>query len=232
MDRRRLTVLLAGVGISGLCLWYAFKGVEFLSAINLMARVAPLYLLGSVLYGLTSLLARAVRWRMLLSGIKVVHHSSMASATFIGIAANNLLPMRLGELVRAWILARRETLPLLTVLASVGLERLMDFVSALALLAFALSMTPAVGENAAHLLYGTGITLFVLVGLAVCGLLVAIGFRRQIATRLAPWKDRTGQRSSLALSHSPDSFSMGCRQSEAEARSSGLSYGLLLCGPS
>lgn len=44
----------------------------------------------------------------------------------MGFAANMLLPLRAGEILKPWFLARREGLPLAPLLATVALERLFD----------------------------------------------------------------------------------------------------------
>jgi len=69
---------------------------------------------------------RAVRWRYLLIQEKEIPLSSLYPATIIGYMANNLLPARLGEFVRAYVLAEREQLEAPAVFASLVIDRLFD----------------------------------------------------------------------------------------------------------
>jgi uncharacterized protein (TIRG00374 family) len=69
---------------------------------------------------------RAVRWRYLLISEKLIPLNSLYPATIIGYMANNLLPARLGEFVRAYVLAEREGLETPAVFASLVIDRLFD----------------------------------------------------------------------------------------------------------
>ena len=78
-----------------------------------------------------SLLLRALRWGVLVRPLAEVKRRSLVSATAIGFAANMLLPLRAGEVVRPWLLARREHLPLAPAVATVAVERLFDMATLL-----------------------------------------------------------------------------------------------------
>lgn|GEM_PF-70906 len=70
---------------------------------------------------------RAVRWRILL---KPLVPSITLNKTFevvaIGYMANNILPARIGELVRAYVLSRKEGVRKTTTLATILVERIFD----------------------------------------------------------------------------------------------------------
>lgn len=140
--------LLVGGVTSFVGLWYTFHGLDLAGLVAGMGRVSTMGLAASVGVGLFSLLIRAVRWRILLVGGKTIGTGSLVSATFIGMLANNVLPARIGEVVRAWVLARREHAPVPTVLASIVVERLLDMLAALAILALCLTLAPGVGGGA------------------------------------------------------------------------------------
>lgn len=69
---------------------------------------------------------RAVRWRLLLMPLKPTRMMNLFPATIIGYMANNLLPARLGEFVRAYTLAKSESLTTSGVFASLVIDRLCD----------------------------------------------------------------------------------------------------------
>ena len=102
-------------------LWIAFQSVNYIYTIPIM------------LINLLSLWIRAVRWRYLLSPIKSVGLPELFKATAIGFMANNILPARIGELVRAFILGDREKISKTACLATLVVERLFDGFSILLL---------------------------------------------------------------------------------------------------
>jgi glycosyltransferase 2 family protein len=100
-------------------------------------------LLGQVNYfflalaGACALLAiwlRAWRWRYLIPDSETMKTGNLFSATMIGFMGNNLLPLRIGDLARAYIAARKENVTASAVLATVVIERLLDVFAILAML--------------------------------------------------------------------------------------------------
>jgi uncharacterized protein (TIRG00374 family) len=72
------------------------------------------------------LACRSIRWRELLRPILVVPLVRMVAYYLIGVLANNILPARLGELVRSHYLGDREHVSRATVLGTVVVERVVD----------------------------------------------------------------------------------------------------------
>lgn len=80
-------------------------------------------------------LSRAVRWRYLLQPLGPVRFRNAFECTMIGFAAITLLPARAGEVIRPYLLARRESLSASSAFATVVVERLLDLVTVLVLFA-------------------------------------------------------------------------------------------------
>jgi glycosyltransferase 2 family protein len=74
---------------------------------------------------------RALRWQYLLQPIGTTHFRVAFRTTVIGFAANAVLPARVGEVLRPYLLARREGLALTATFATIILERLLDLVTVL-----------------------------------------------------------------------------------------------------
>src|SRR5262245_24964603 len=107
-------------------------------------RATPLPLLRAV--GTTGLtyLPRAFRWQYLLAAIGPTRFSTAFRTTVIGFAASFLLPARAGEVIRPFLLARREGFSATAAFATVILERLLDLVVVLSMFAvFVLTLDPA-----------------------------------------------------------------------------------------
>src|ERR1700752_3788191 len=88
---------------------------------------------------------RAFRWQYLLAPIGPTRFSNAFRTTVIGFAATFLLPARAGEVIRPYLLARRENLNAPAAFATVILERLLDLITVLTLFAgFVLTASPDV----------------------------------------------------------------------------------------
>ena len=87
---------------------------------------------------------RAFRWQYLLAPIGRTHFATAFQTTVIGFCASFLLPARPGEVLRPYLLAKREGLPATAAFATIILERLLDLVTVLLLFgAFVLLVDPA-----------------------------------------------------------------------------------------
>lgn len=134
-------------------------------------------LLAAVVATLATYLLRALRWQYLLAPLGSTHFGIAFRATVIGFAANFLLPARAGEVIRPYLLARREGLPPSGAFATIILERLLDLVTVLLLFAFFV-FTSASGvvsgdpQQLAQVKFGGGIAA--LGGLAALGVLFAL----------------------------------------------------------
>lgn len=118
--------MLIGVGISLLFLYLALRGVDMGGVLASFATLQIVYLAPMMLVFLLSFVLRALRWRYLLGPVKVISVHSLFASTMIGFMANNVLPLRAGEVVRAYALARSEHISVSSSLATLAVERLLD----------------------------------------------------------------------------------------------------------
>ena len=170
---RRLQVA-AGILISGLCLWLAMRDVEPLAVWRVLRRAN--YLGFAVVVG-TTLLAfwlRALRWRSLIASPRRLGLGGLFSATMIGFMANNTLPLRLGEFVRPWALARREGLSKSRLLATIVVERAVDMVTLLAIFGLALLVHPISGSTEAGRMTRAGASVLVIACVGLTGFMVVL----------------------------------------------------------
>ncbi|MDQ3817298.1 MAG: flippase-like domain-containing protein [Acidobacteriota bacterium] len=101
-----------------------------------------IYLLPIAALVVLSFVLRALRWQALFRGDGRPRWGSLFVAMMIGYLANNVLPARAGEVVRAYVIGRREGIARSTALATVVVERVADLVTALLLLTFVLLSYP------------------------------------------------------------------------------------------
>ena len=114
--------------------WF-LRGTNFSEVWFHLRRVRADLLLASLLAVGFTFLARAIRWRCLLNPLGHTRFRTVFRSTVIGFGALALLPVRVGDLIRPYLLARQESLPVSSVFATVVMERVLDLVAVLALLA-------------------------------------------------------------------------------------------------
>lgn len=114
------------MAFSGIFLYLAFRRVDVLTVGHTLRQAKYGWLFPATALTFLSFYLRAHRWRYLLESIKWITLSSSFSATMIGFMANNLLPARLGEFVRAYVIGRREAISRSASFATIVVERLFD----------------------------------------------------------------------------------------------------------
>jgi hypothetical protein len=127
-------------------------------------REANYYLLApSIVVYFFAVLFRAVRWRYLLTPLGSFQVGRLYPVVVIGYMANNLLPVRLGELVRSYYLSRREDVNSSSALATIAVERVYDGITLLAFAALAAPWLLLLGEfdGAADVSRTTGVIFLV-----------------------------------------------------------------------
>jgi uncharacterized protein (TIRG00374 family) len=129
-----------GIVIAGLSIWYVARGIPMDEVLDAIKRANFLMLFGlSAPCYLLSTYIRALRWRHLTNPIAEIPRSSLFRAQALGFMVNNLLPLRVGEFVRSWYLARQHGVSATSVLGTVVIERVIDVVCVLLIAAGSLT---------------------------------------------------------------------------------------------
>jgi len=115
-----------GVVVSLVLLWVAFRSVDLEEIGRSLRQVRTVWLLPVVATIFVRFWLTAVRWQLLLTPAKRVTVHRLFGVTMIGFMANNVLPARMGEFVRAYALGRSESLPVALSFATIVLERVFD----------------------------------------------------------------------------------------------------------
>lgn len=110
---------------------------------------------------------RVVRWRVLLGPVGGAPARAVTAALLVGYLANNVLPARLGELVRAHALGARTGLARSTILGTVVVERIADTAVVVAIAALAILVLSVRGVVASAVLAGFAVTALLALGVAV-----------------------------------------------------------------
>ena len=136
---------LLGAVVTAVFLFLLFLQVDLSEMGASLAEANYVYLAPGVAIYFVSVYFRAYRWRYLLHPIRAVSALRLYPVVAVGYMANNLLPVRLGELVRSYYLARREPVPASTALATIMVERIFDGIVLLFFLAVAALFLPVAG---------------------------------------------------------------------------------------
>ena len=126
---RAAVVLLVTIGL----LAFFLRGVNAADVWEKTRQADPRLLALGVGVTMMTYALRALRWQYLLAPIGPTRFSTAFQTTVIGFAASFLLPARAGEVLRPYLLAKRENLPPTSAFATVILERLLDLVTVLLL---------------------------------------------------------------------------------------------------
>jgi len=132
---------LVGIALTLALLALFFSRVD-LAAVGRAIVSADLLLLAlAVLATLLTYVLRAWRWQVLLAPLGATRFRTAWRTTVIGFAVTFLLPARVGEVLRPYLLARQEGLKATAAFATVIIERLLDVATVVMLFALALPLS-------------------------------------------------------------------------------------------
>ncbi len=134
--------LAAGLLIGSVCVYLVLRGVDFAEVARALAQAQYGYVLLGVCVMMASNFLRAWRWRYLLAPVKTVNIASLFTALMIGYAANSFMPAHLGEVLRAYVIGKKQSISASASLASIVVERILDVVSLIALMGVLLFVHP------------------------------------------------------------------------------------------
>jgi glycosyltransferase 2 family protein len=176
---RNRWMVIVSVILAVLFLYLALRDLDWQVFFETLKNAQYVYLPLVFLWSSTTYLIRALRLRVLLTSEKVLPISNVFWANMAGYLANNILPARAGEFVRAAYLARQNNISVSYALAVGLVERLMDLIALIVLGSLALSSAGIVSPVFQNAL--KGVSVMGLVGLTAIFVLPHFG---QFARRL------------------------------------------------
>lgn len=156
-----------GIGISLVALWLVLRSVDLAAVGAVLAKADPAWI--AVLFAAVFIDVgmRAARWRVLLTPIVAMPYRRVLGYTYLGYLANNILPARLGELVRVHALGEGEGVSRTTVLGTVVVERVVDTVMVVGIAALAVVVLSVRGVMSSAVLLGGAFVALLVILLAV-----------------------------------------------------------------
>ncbi len=131
-----------GVVVSALFVWLTARGLEWSAFYAALRGARYEWLLPAVLVYFGAVWARTWRWHYMLRHMKPVSVVRLFPVVVIGYMGNNVYPARAGEVIRSYVLKKKEGVSVSASLATVALERLFDGLVMCAFVFFALPFVP------------------------------------------------------------------------------------------
>ncbi len=140
---KKTLLQIAGIVISlGLIILLFYK-VDFSELAQALKGANYWWLIPNVILIMVTMVFRAYRWKHMIQPIKIIPLSRLFSITMIGFMANNVLPFRLGEFVRAYSLSNKEDVSKSASLATIFVERIVfDLLALLVIFGIVLIISP------------------------------------------------------------------------------------------
>lgn len=131
-----------GLIVSAVFLYYALSGLELRAVWTTMRNANYWWLIPGVAVYFVAVWARTWRWHYLLRSLQPIPLTRLFPVVVIGYMGNNVYPARAGELLRAYVLKRKEGVSASASMATVLIERIFDGVTMLFFVFVALPFTP------------------------------------------------------------------------------------------
>jgi uncharacterized protein (TIRG00374 family) len=181
-ERRRSIPAALGYLFAAGCLVWVLRDFDSRSLVAAIRGARPGWIAVAILCDVASYVVQGARWRLLLAPLGRLSTLRATRAIYTGLFTNELLPMKLGEIVRAGVVARELETGVADIAPSILAERVIDglwLVGAVALVGWRVALPPIAREAAGTL------AIAVLAGVVVIALLV------RLARRLAPSGSRS-----------------------------------------
>lgn len=136
------TMGIIGIIISIVFLWLSFKGTNWSDFILSFQNINYSLLIGAAAILIGSVWIRAIRWKYLLSSVGEASNEELYKATMVGYMGNNILPLKIGELLRAYAISRKTNIIFSGAFSSVIIERIVDTISFLLIITVIFSIFP------------------------------------------------------------------------------------------
>jgi hypothetical protein len=167
-----------GIAISLICLYFAFQGIQFDKLLEALRGIDYVWLIPASLLFCVSYAGRVLRWQLLFAPQKM-RLGKVFNALNIGYFLSNILPARLGDIARAYLIGDIEGVSKARALSTVVVERLSDGLTAVLLLAVTALFVPNIPDVARQGAIGVAAA-----GIAGIAFLLSLSFQKERGLQL------------------------------------------------
>ena len=123
---RRVALAVAVCAVAAACLAWVLRHFEWQQFLSDLAVIEWKWIIPAVFFDVASYLCQGLRWHYVLQPLGAPPVMRATQAIYVGLFTNEIIPLRGGEVVRAYMVSRWTGLGMPVVLTSVGVERLLD----------------------------------------------------------------------------------------------------------
>lgn len=149
-----------GLLISAFFLWLALRGLHLQAVWSTLQHGNYLWLIPSVSIYFVAVWARTWRWHYMLRPLKNIRLGRLFPVVVIGYMGNNVYPFRAGEVLRSYVLRKRESVAMSASMATVVVERVFDGLVMLMFVFAALPFAPLPSNNIRTIVIGASVLFF------------------------------------------------------------------------
>ena len=160
-SKRRFIILLTYL-LSIACLWWVLHDINWREYPDELRSMNWWWVSVAAISDIIVYFWHGWRWNLMLRPIENVPVLRCIRAVYVGLFANEVLPLRTGEVIRCYLLARWSSLPFSVVLSSALIERVFDG----AILVTCMVATAALVK---------GLPRYLIDGATILGIIVAVG---------------------------------------------------------
>ena len=127
-----------GIVVGIVFLWFSLQGVEIQSVMSRLNTLNFSYLIPAVLLSVLGAFLRSVRLGIMLSPLSLISQKRLFPISCVGFLAVTLVPMRIGELVRPYLVGRETAISMTSAIAVIFVEKALDLLTLGAMFCFAM----------------------------------------------------------------------------------------------
>ncbi len=188
-----------GLVVSAVFLYFAFREIDYADLWQTIQSIQFWWLIPGLVVYFLGVGVRTWRWQFLLKPLKKISFKTLFPIINIGYMGNNVFPLRMGEVLRAVVLKRREGVSISGSLATIIVERIFDAVVIVGFVLLNLSRLVSLPDQGVFSQLGglaTWAVVIFLAGLVVFTLIAmfpkpASGLAHALINRLIPerWRE-------------------------------------------
>ncbi|MDY6863077.1 MAG: lysylphosphatidylglycerol synthase transmembrane domain-containing protein [Thermodesulfobacteriota bacterium] len=118
--------LIIGILVSSIFIYLSFNGVKFDKILTGFNNANYIYLIPTLVLFILASFLRSLRWGAVLSPMVKISQRRLFPIVCVGQMGITLIPMRIGELIKPYLVSNESKLPFNSALATILLERVFD----------------------------------------------------------------------------------------------------------
>lgn len=192
------------LGVTGLFTWLAFRGTRWDRLGESLKSAHYRWLIPYLMLLLLAHVFRVLRWGNLLSGMEKIPFRQLNEASSIGFMMLLVMPFRLGEFARPFLIAQRSQIRRSSAMTTIVLERIADGLTIAVLLRALLFFLPGYTDTVRYVRWGANM-MFVVFGGGLAFLIFARKYQpltaRMVQKFIRPLSTSTADKVSSITHH-------------------------------